>query len=236
MWSALGTLIGGALMGAGSLGSSAIGAASSDRAAKLAYQSQQETNQLNYQMAMENRAWLTKMANTAHQREVDDLRAAGLNPILSATGGSGAAVPSMAAPVATSPGSPVADKSAIYQGMISSLLNSFSTAADITDKLGKFEVGMSQKELNEKITKTEVGKRNLISWLDNNIRGNTSNSAQAAEQIIGIVKDLSRAAANNFSVFKQSLFNDFRSKSETNTVNRYDVPSSSVRSTPDWLR
>lgn len=44
--------------------------------------------------AQKNRDWQKMMSDTAHQREVRDLQAAGLNPVLSAMGGNGAAVTS----------------------------------------------------------------------------------------------------------------------------------------------
>ena len=69
------------------LGGSAISAG-------VDYFAQQEATEEAMKESRRNRSFQMHMSNSAHTREVQDLRNAGLNPILSATGGSGASTPS----------------------------------------------------------------------------------------------------------------------------------------------
>lgn len=53
----------------------------------LGYIGQRESNTMNAEQSNTNRDFQERMSNTSHQREVTDLKAAGLNPLLSAKGG-----------------------------------------------------------------------------------------------------------------------------------------------------
>lgn len=81
-WGALASGLGSLL----SFGGGLMGAHASREAAEMQFQ---------HQKALQESAqsWMEKMSNTAHQREMADLQAAGINPILTATGGNGAVTP-----------------------------------------------------------------------------------------------------------------------------------------------
>lgn len=78
--------------------------------------------------AAKSRDWQKMMSDTAHQREIKDLKAAGLNPVLSVMGGNGASVTSgaTASGVTSSGGQAQADTSG--SAALVSLLGSFLNA------------------------------------------------------------------------------------------------------------
>jgi len=111
------------------------------------YFGQQQANAQTKEMAEAQMSFQERMSNTAHRREVDDLKAAGLNPILSANSG------------ASSPGGATAQMQNEMQGFAASAAEVAMMTTQIKKNKAETELLQSQKRKTD--TDNQVAKKGI---------------------------------------------------------------------------
>lgn len=112
-------------------------------------QQQQTQQQFNAEEAAKNRAWQEEMSNTAYQRSVADMQAAGLNPAM-AYGGTAISASTPSGGAASSAAPAGASGSNVFGGLLDSFLN----AAFTSERLKQMQA--QTRLINEQTTGTSL--------------------------------------------------------------------------------
>uniref|UniRef100_A0AAU8B612 DNA pilot protein n=1 Tax=Dulem virus 128 TaxID=3145605 RepID=A0AAU8B612_9VIRU len=163
--------------------------------------------------AQKNRDWQKMMSDTAHQREVRDLQAAGLNPVLSAMGGNGAAVTS-GATASSSSGS--GQKGEVDTSLSHGLVSLLSTMLSA-------QTNLAQTAMSARSNEAIADKNNAMSELIAQITGQYSLARENLSGQYGLARE---DLAGRYGLQKQSM-------SDTAALQRAQIASAASRYAAD---
>lgn len=150
-WDAVLPTIGGAA--GGFIAGGPIGAIAGGALGYAGYESNERNNRRNRQSAQEQMDFQKHMSDTAHQREAADLRAAGLNPNLSGTGGNGSSSPGGAMAMSAPPQisfPEVLQVKALHQTDERIRLEKAMNAANIAKTMSETDINKMERILKQK--------------------------------------------------------------------------------------
>jgi hypothetical protein len=155
----------------------------------------QSTNSANREIAAENTAFQERMSNTAYQRQVKDLEAAGLNPMLAYIKGGGASTPT---------GTVLPMQNAVASGVASA--ESAARTSRIPSEISNIQQDTMLKRANTWLTQSQEAlnfasadqKRSHINFMENQvnkIQAEIKNIPLEGDRLIAAARQLTASAS-----------------------------------------